>query len=417
MIDYAQLLAKALSGVRNADKSSNAARSIGVTNNNRVVTGASLYSQDMEVREKLSSLKDNGSYPFIVFPISFSSFFDSPVNSDSLLEYCLLTKGDLPCLKSLKEPLKPQEPHLSDIPTSHYVLVKEPFWKSGPIMIWLISSVLFGGLPGYYMADPLFERLLYALLGFLSWAMVSLFIFGRDGLSRSDIYKEVLYTKEELKDLALQEKNRFDMAMEEYSQALHQYEEDLKYYKKAMKKRKSIMRLSIPAYLSWRLRSSFSQSNDYSVTDDPPKKGRSEDTLFSCLMRSIPSKVHIDTVVSGYYPDIMVATNNNVFIDIEIDEPYEMDSKKEIHYIGCEDATRDSRIANRNWIVLRFSEKQIMTDCTACSILIENLIKMVEEGSLKALDEILSIRASIEDDRWRKEDARMMAINNYRKSY
>lgn len=416
MIDYAQLLAKALSGVRNADKSSNAAQSIGVTNNNRVVAGASLYSQDMEVGEKLSSLKDNGSYPFIVFPNSFSSIIESPVNSDSLLEYCILTKGDLPCLKSLKEPLKPLEPHLSDIPTSHYVRVKEHFWKSTNgfiVIMWSIVALLLGGVPGYAVFDGLMGSLIMILL----WVPLLILTLIRDGEKRKDVLETVPYTKEELEALTLQERNRFDMAMEEYSQALHQYEEDLKYYKNAMKKRKSIMRLSIPAYLSWRLRSSFSQSNDYSVTDNPPKKGRSEDTLFSCLMRSIPSKVHIDTVISGYYPDIMVTTNNNVYIDIEIDEPYEMDSKIEIHYIGCEDATRDSRIANRDWIVLRFSEKQIMTDCTACSKLIENLIKMVEEGSLKALDEILSIRASIEDDRWRKEDARMMAINNYRKSY
>ena len=94
-----------------------------------------------------------------------------------------------------------------------------------------------------------------------------------------------------------------------------------------------------------------------------------------------------------------------------------MNSKKEIHCIGGDDDTRNARIAQKEWIVLRFSEKQVMTNCASCTRIIEDLIAIVENGDLQALDELTTMLSLVSDKRWTKEVARMMALENYRESY
>ena len=94
-----------------------------------------------------------------------------------------------------------------------------------------------------------------------------------------------------------------------------------------------------------------------------------------------------------------------------------MESKKEIHYIGCGDEDRNKRIAQKEWMVIRFSEKQIMTDCKSCTNLINKMVEVIETGNIQSLDELINIRNSLKEKRWSKEDARMMAINNERNTY
>lgn len=40
-----------------------------------------------------------------------------------------------------------------------------------------------------------------------------------------------------------------------------------------------------------------------------------------------------------------------------------------------------------------------------------------ENGNLQTLDELIALKSTIKDSKWRKEDARMMAIDRYRESY
>jgi nucleoid DNA-binding protein len=65
----------------------------------------------------------------------------------------------------------------------------------------------------------------------------------------------------------------------------------------------------------------------------------------------------------GYKPDIaLIWREKNIYFDIEIDEPYDIISRKPIHYIGCSDELRNKYLQENGWFVIRFSEEQIVND-------------------------------------------------------
>lgn len=378
-----------------------------------------LDSRRSELVKKLNSFSSDSCYPLIAFPNNLVSQFEKSISTTNLLTYCQNKEGNLACLQPLKEPSKPTKPRLDRVPTSHFETRKESFWCSmnGIIIIfWVVLAFLCGGLPGL-IDDGLKEGLLKMVIAMVLGLPFLIVLLIQIGEKRQSVTKEIQYTNKEIETLKKEAERRYDEALEQYPDKLKLYEEELKLYEKAKSEQRVLLQLHTPSYLSFQLKSLFSASCHFIQVDNPPPKGRSEDILFASLMSIIPDSVHIDTAISGYYPDIMVSTKNKVYLDIEIDEPYEMDTKKEIHYIGGEDEIRNERITKKGWVVVRFSEKQVMTNCSSCTQVIEHLIAVIEKGDLQALDEITSIRSSIKDKRWRKEDARMMSINNYRKSY
>lgn len=164
---------------------------------------------------------------------------------------------------------------------------------------------------------------------------------------------------------------------------------------------------------------------------DGPQKGYTEDALFSALMKKNAInnwEVKIDTEVGIYYPDIVIVCND-ICIDIEIDEPYSYEEGQETHYIGSRDEKRNQFFVDNNWIVIRFSEKQIATDLNKCVMFIESVYticnsvfneKTLTENNKNVnmiYEELNNFAESFRDPRWTKEEARMMRINNYRDSY
>ena len=102
--------------------------------------------------------------------------------------------------------------------------------------------------------------------------------------------------------------------------------------------------------------------------NEPPQRGASENNLFYALMKELPSYVKIDKVLGPYSPDLVLSNGCSCPIDIEIDEPYEFKTKKEIHYIGCGDEERNKFFIQNDWFVLRFSENQINNHLTECAV-------------------------------------------------
>lgn len=63
----------------------------------------------------------------------------------------------------------------------------------------------------------------------------------------------------------------------------------------------------------------------------------------------------------SYRPDYALCwKEHNLYIDIEIDEPYDIKSHKPIHYINSSDNQRDTYFTRNGWCVLRYSENQIL---------------------------------------------------------
>ena len=89
------------------------------------------------------------------------------------------------------------------------------------------------------------------------------------------------------------------------------------------------------------------------ISSDMPQRGANEDSLFYELMKEIPSCVKVDRSFNGYFPDLVIYDKYHCPcpIDVEIDEPYECKTKKEIHYIGCGDDARNEMFVLSGWFV------------------------------------------------------------------
>ena len=133
-------------------------------------------------------------------------------------------------------------------------------------------------------------------------------------------------------------------------------------------------------------------------------------------MYEFPQYVKVDVEIEGYYPDITLEIDEHICIDIEIDEPYEFKTKKEIHYIGIDDI-RNETITNCNWFVLRLAEDQIKYNLTGCIKIIKALVDFIKNPNEENLDQYQKLADSIKIKQWTKEEARLMAIQDSRKKF
>ncbi len=108
---------------------------------------------------------------------------------------------------------------------------------------------------------------------------------------------------------------------------------------------------------------------------------------------------------------------NNIWIDIEIDEPYYYITREPTHYLGDNKQTaRDNYFRNRDWFIIRFSEKQVARYPENCCRTIADFISQIRgfdcvPDSLRALSPVSPTQ------RWTYENAIDMANNNYRDTY
>lgn len=116
----------------------------------------------------------------------------------------------------------------------------------------------------------------------------------------------------------------------------------------------------------------------------------------------------------SYRPDICLCwEEKNIYIDIEIDEPYDIVSRKPIHYKGNEDNLRDRYFIRNGWCVIRFAEQQVHENVEGVVNYIKRVLNWItEDGNIKFKEETLG---SI--DRWSYEQAETMASNNTREHY
>ena len=154
---------------------------------------------------------------------------------------------------------------------------------------------------------------------------------------------------------------------------------------------------------------------DLKIEKNVPIRGKSEDSLFSYLMERLPKYVKINRKKGHYYPDFVVCVDDYNYIDIEIDEPYDLSENKEIHYIGCGDEARNDYFTSKGWFVLRFSEQNIIENIQECVQLIEDLIIFLEECKSENLKNVIKIQHDICHPQWTIEEARLMRIKKIRK--
>jgi hypothetical protein len=160
-----------------------------------------------------------------------------------------------------------------------------------------------------------------------------------------------------------------------------------------------------------------------------PRKGRSnkvgytENGFLQYLVKyfnhefQIYNDRHIPTETARpYEPDFVLINekdNKNIFINIEIDEPYDGWLRNPTHCVG-EDDLRDDFFAKRGWIVIRFAEIQIYQSPELCCLYIANVISALDKNFH---NKIIGNSSLDQLDQWDSLQAKKWAAINFRESY
>ena len=110
----------------------------------------------------------------------------------------------------------------------------------------------------------------------------------------------------------------------------------------------------------------------------------------------------------SYRPDIALCwPQHNIYVDIEIDEPYDICSHKPTHYIGCSDNLRDKYFIRNGWCVVRYSENQILHHINEVTLHLEYVLNWLSRNSKRNY-------TLFEESRWSYDEAIQMAYSSQR---
>ena len=123
-----------------------------------------------------------------------------------------------------------------------------------------------------------------------------------------------------------------------------------------------------------------------------------------------------------FEPDLTLIDERNginLFIDIEIDEPYEgindVEKRKSTHF-QYSDTNRNNAFKVRGWIVIRFAEIQVHEKPASCCRFIADVIK-----SINPKYEVQSVLAKVDrveaTRQWTQEEAQTWSKAKYRENY
>lgn len=119
-----------------------------------------------------------------------------------------------------------------------------------------------------------------------------------------------------------------------------------------------------------------------------------------------------------YEPDISMISRKqgaNLFLDIEIDEPYAAIKRNPMHCAG-EDDMRDVFFNDRGWIVIRFTEKQVATAKTNCLAFIAKAIKRLDTN-FEIPSALIGLADPPQESQWTTLQAQKWEKEKHREGY
>lgn len=116
----------------------------------------------------------------------------------------------------------------------------------------------------------------------------------------------------------------------------------------------------------------------------------------------------------SYRPDFCLYwKKKSLYIDIEIDEPYDIVSRKPIHYQNNGDNLRDRYFIRNGWCVIRFAEQQVKENIKGVINYVRRVLRwLTDENGIKIHKDTLTTI-----DRWSQEEAAGMSSSNAREHY
>jgi very-short-patch-repair endonuclease len=118
-----------------------------------------------------------------------------------------------------------------------------------------------------------------------------------------------------------------------------------------------------------------------------------------------------------YSADFILVHSSGLSIDIEIDEPYVGHTKEPHHCIDQgKDEIRNEFFISNNWVVIRFSEKQVVKYPYRCCKVIAQAIAQVT-GDYTFISRLQNTPDLPVEPMWNIKQAQKLAKLDYRKTY
>lgn len=116
---------------------------------------------------------------------------------------------------------------------------------------------------------------------------------------------------------------------------------------------------------------------------------------------------------SPYEPDFVLFDERiNLYIDVEIDEPYDGYSRIVTHAVEGPDSIRDTFFKESGWVVVRFSEIQVHLQCDACISTLKRIIAAMRGESIPS-----EVPAIERERRWTRIQGIEWEKDLYREKY
>ena len=158
-----------------------------------------------------------------------------------------------------------------------------------------------------------------------------------------------------------------------------------------------------------------------------PREGRSDirgykeadflcDLLSSKLSVTVGDNKHMAILgrTLPYEPDYVLYDHElGLYIDVEIDEPYDGYSRIPTHVMDGQDSIRDKYFVESGWIVIRFTEHQIHTNPNGCIQLVRHVVNSIQSRDINSKP----IHCIEPESRWTSNQAIIWERNFYREKY
>ena len=224
------------------------------------------------------------------------------------------------------------------------------------------------------------------------------------------------------------EKKSYPRRHQAWLQQINNYEQEKKlYHQRRLEHELTVEAARKPErileYRRQLIRQVLSQTIPHDGDNSRAQQGQSEAGFGQFLQKYFSGKIHTGLTLSipeyehPYTPDFAYIDRSiGLFIDIEIDEPYVYKTRQETHCLNCwREQQRNNFFLGKGWLVIRFAEEQVVTWPLSCCKAIANTINGVTGETIPAELANQSDVPSI--DRWTEEEARDMALENFRDSY
>jgi len=129
----------------------------------------------------------------------------------------------------------------------------------------------------------------------------------------------------------------------------------------------------------------------------------SDDKHMAILGRTLP-----------YEPDyVLYDHDQGLYIDVEIDEPYDGYSRIPTHVMEGHDSIRDKYFVESGWIVIRFTEHQVHTNPNTCIQLVRHIVNSIQLQDLNSKP----VHCVEPELKWTSNQAIIWERNLYREKY